>query len=187
MKTISYFKYCSISLFIFVISGCATPMNMSSVELNDLAPNEGIVVGSLIITGGEGFWGPGDWELIAKNDEDSTFMPKVYSITAKGDGGEGIFATKLPAGNYTFLSLIQIGALGIPMFTTDANFSFTVQPGEPLYIGRLVVRFSPGTLNTYSTQIYYNVVDAKDDIAEKAKNLYDIDLNDTTSSLAKIN
>ena len=184
MKTINYCRYCSILLFIFVISGCATPMNMSSVELNDLAPNEGIIVGSLNVTGGEDFWGQVNWELIAKNDEDSTFMPaKIYSITAKGDEGEGIFASKLPAGNYTFYSLIQKSFLGLPLFNAKANFSFTVQPGKPVYIGRLLVKLSPGYINIYS-KIYYNVEDAKDDIAEKAKNSYGIDLNNTTSSLA---
>jgi hypothetical protein len=185
MKTINYCRYCSILLFIFVISGCASPMKMSSAELNDLASNEGIIVGSLEITGGDDLTGRVDWELIAKNDEDSTFITsKTYSIAAKRDGEEEIFASKLPAGNYTFYSLFQPG---FSSFEAKTNFGFTVQPGEPLYIGRLVVRFSPGTINTYSTQIYYNVVDAKDDIAEKAKNLYDIDLNNTTSSLAKIN
>ena len=185
MKTINYCRYCSILLFIIVISGCAAPMKMSSAELNDLASNEGIIVGSLEITGGDDVMGRVDWELIAKNDEDSTFITsKTYSIAAKRDEGEEIFASKLPAGNYTFYSLVQPG---FSNFKAEANFGFTVQRGKPVYIGRLVVRFSPGTINIYSTQIYYNVEDAKDDIAEKAKNLYDIDLNNTTPSLAKIN
>ena len=183
MKTISYYRYCSILLFIFIVSGCAAPMNMSSVDLNDLASDEGIIVGSLDITGGEDLTGRVDWELIAKNDEDSTFITsKTYSIAAKRDEGEEIFASKLPVGKYTFYSLVQPG---FSSFNAKANFSFTVQPGEPVYIGRLGVRFSPGLISIYS-DIYYKVEDAKDDIAEKAKNLYGIDLNNTTSSLAKI-
>ena len=183
MKTKNYFKYCSISLFIFVISGCASPMNMSSGELNDLASNEGIIVGSLEITGGDDAMGRVDWELIAKNDEDSTFITtKTYSIAAKRDEGEEIFASKLPAGNYTFYKLFQPG---FSSFEAEASFSFTVQPGKPVYIGRLIVRFPPGTLNIYS-KFYYGVEDAKDDITEQVKISYDIDLDNTTSSLAQI-
>ncbi len=183
MKIVNYLRYCSISLFIFVITGCATSMEMSSVELNDLAPNEGVIIGSFNVSGGDDLIGRVDWELIAKNDNDSTFITsKKYSIAAKRDKGEEIFASKLPAGNYTFYSLVQPG---FSSFKAETNFSFTVQPGKPVYIGRLLVKFSPGYLNAYS-KIYYKVEDGKDDIIEKTKNLYGINLNNVTSSLAKI-
>jgi hypothetical protein len=158
MKTINYCRYCSILLFIFVISGCATPMNMSSVELNDLAPNEGIIVGSLNISDGEDLTGRVDWELKAKNDEDSTFTTaKIYSIAAKRGEGEEFFASKLPAGNYTFYSLVQPG---FSSFWAKTKIRFTVQRGKPVYIGRLLVRFPPGLISIFSN-IYIKVEDAK--------------------------
>ena len=182
MKTVNYCRYCSILLFIFVITGCATPMKMSSVEFNNLASNEGIVIGSFNVTGGDDLLGRSDFELIAKNDNDSTFITsKKYSIAAKRDKGEEVFASKLPAGNYTFYSLVQPGFSSLEAKT---NFCFIVKSGKPVYIGRLLVKFSPGYLNIYS-KIYYKVEDGKDDIVEKAKDLYGINLNDITSSLAK--
>lgn len=184
MKTIDYLKTCSILFSIFLLSGCATSMKMAPEDLKNLSSNDGIIVGSLNVTGGKDLLGRVEWALIAKNDNDSGFAPsKKYSITAMRDKGEEIFVSKMPVGNYTFYELSQPG---FSSFKAKTNFGFTVQPGKIVYIGRLLVKFSPGLIN-FSTKIHYKVEDAKDIIIGNVNKLYGIDLEKSVSNLATTN
>jgi hypothetical protein len=177
MKTANCHKFCSMFIFIFLLNSCATPSKVTPESLKSLAPNEGIAIGSLIVRGGTHLFAPSAWELIAKNDNDSGMFPIEYSVVANRNGEEEIFALKMPAGDYTFFVLSQ------PFFKLKIKLFFTVQPNVPVYIGRIVIQFPPGLVNIY-TNILYKVDDAKDDITEKVKSLYDVSLTKTDLSIA---
>lgn len=181
MQTNNLFRFCSIFLFIFLLNGCATSSKVTSADLKTLAPSEGIAIGSLIIRGGDDMFGRTEWKLIAKNDNDSGMFPSNYPIIANRDGEEKIFALKMPAGDYTFFVLSQTTALS--SFKIKMKLGFTVQPNKPVYIGRIIIEFPPGEI-TVATNIRYKVDDAKDDITEKVKSLYDVSLTKTDSSIA---
>ena len=184
MKTIDYLKICTLLFSFFLLSGCVTSMKMAPEDLKSLSSNEGIIVGSLNVTGGEDLLGRVEWALIAKNNNDSGFAPaKKYSITAMRDKGEEIFVSKMPVGNYTFYELSQSG---FSSFKAKTNIRFTVQPGKVVYIGRLLIKFPPGFINM-STKIHYKVEDAKDTIIENVNKLYGIDLENSASILATTN
>ena len=178
MQTSNSLRFCSIFLFIFHLNSCATPSKVTPESLKSLAPNEGIAIGSLIVRGGDDIFGRTEWELIAKNDNDSGMFPIKYSVIANRDGEEEIFALKMPAGDYTFFVLSQTLSFKIKM-----KLHFTVQPNKPVYIGRIIIEFPPGYINIY-TNIHYKVDDAKEDITEKVKSLYDVSLTKTDSSIA---
>jgi len=173
MRTNNSLRFCSIFLFIFLLNSCATPSKVTPESLKSLAPNEGIAIGSLIIRGGDDIFGRTEWELIAKNDNDSGMFPTEYSVIANRDGEEEIFALTMPAGDYTFFALSQTLSFKIKM-----KLHFTVQPNKPVYIGRIIIEFPPGYINV-TTNIRYKVDDAKDDITEKVKSLYDVSLTKT--------
>ena len=174
------FRYCVISIFLIFIFGCATSSKITPEDLKSLAPNEGVAIGSVIIRGGDDLLGRTEWELVAKDNNDSSMFPDNYSIIANRDGDEKIFALKIPAGNYTFFVLSQSG---FSTFKSKMNLSFTVQPTEPVYIGRIIIEFPPGYITAF-TNIRYKVVDAKDDVAENVKNIYGISLIKTDTSIA---
>lgn len=178
MQTINSFKFYLILLLILLFTGCATSMKMTPTELRNLAPNEGVIVGSLIVKGGKDLLGRTKWELVAKND--SGMFSKQFSITANRDEGEEIFASKLPAGDYNFSELRQTG---FSTFKAKTNLRFTVQPNKPVYIGRIVIEFPPGLINM-STKFHIKVDDAKEDVMEKVSNLYGINLNNVASAIA---
>ncbi len=178
MQTSNSLRFCSIFLFIFLFNSCATSSKVTPESLKSLAPNEGIAIGSLIVRGGDDIFGRTEWELIAKNDNDSGMFPIKYSVIANRDGEEEIFALTMPAGDYTFFVLSQTLSFKIKM-----KLHFTVQPNKPVYIGRIIIEFPPGYINIY-TNIHYKVDDAKEDITEKVKSLYDVSLTKTDSSIA---
>lgn len=176
MQTMNSFKIYLILLFVVSLSGCATSMKMTPAQLKKLTPNDGLVVGSLIITGGRDLLGRVKWDLVAENDNSSG----TYFITANRNGGEVIFASKLPVGDYTFSKLRQTG---FSTFTAETNLKFTVRRNKPAYIGRIVVEFPPGLISAF-TRFRIKVVDAREDVMERVSNLYDINLKNVTSTIA---
>ena len=107
MQSINSFKFCFILFLLLLFSGCTTQMKMAPVDLKNLTPNEGVVVGSLIVKGGKDLIGRTKWELSTENLSDSSAFSKIYSITANRDEGEEIFVSKMPAGDYSFSDLTQ--------------------------------------------------------------------------------
>ena len=179
MQTIKSFKFCFTLFLMLLFSGCATSMKMAPVDLQNLAPNEGIVVGSLIVKGGKDLIGRKKWELIAENLNDSSMFSKTFSITANRDEGEEIFASKMPAGDYSFSYLMQPG---FSSFRAKPYLPFTVQPNKPVYIGRIIIEFPPGLLNMF-TKFHIKVEDAKEDVMERVSNQYGISLNNVETEL----
>lgn len=178
MQTINSFKFYLVLLFILLLSGCATSMKMTPVELNNLAPNEGVIVGSLIVKGGKDLIGRTKWELSTENLSDSSTFSKIYSITANRDEGEKIFASKMPAGDYSFSDLTQ----PFSTFRIKTYLPFTVQPNKTVYIGRIIIEFPPGFINI-STGVDIKVEDAREDIMDSVSNQYGISLNNVETEL----
>ena len=165
MNGCDLFKYFKRGVLVFALFlyGCATTMQMSPEDLKLVAPNEGIIVGSIQIKGGKDILGRKSWELVAKSIKDTGLMSSLissgfeYTIQASRDGEEEVFVTKIPAGNYQFWKIYQPG---FSTFTTKTNIQFKVRPSKTTYIGRLVVEFPLEFLNAF-TRFQLRVDDAK--------------------------
>jgi hypothetical protein len=157
-----------------LFSGCTTSMRMSPDELKELSPNEGIVIGSVQIKGGQDLIGRTKWEIIAEEIRvtSSSFLSSVFpspnlgfGVQAHRDGDEEFFVTKLPAGNYRFWTLHQPG---FSTATATINIKFRVEPGKTTYIGRLLIEFPPG-LHTSFTTFKITIEDTKESALDVAK------------------
>ena len=184
MQSINSFRFCFILFLILLFSGCATPMKMAPVDLQNLTPNEGVVVGSLIVKGGKDLIGRTKWELSTENLSDSSTFSKIYSITANRDEGEKIFVSKMPAGDYSFSDLTQ----PFSTFHAKTYLPFTVQPNKTVYIGRIIIEFQPGFINISthgepSTGVDIKVEDAREDIMASVGNQYGISLKNVETGL----
>ncbi len=126
--------------FVLLLLGCSSPIKMSMPlqDVQQFAPNEGIVTGSVLIKGGKAIMGLKTWTLLAK---DTNGKSKDYSVQAKRGGDEIIFVTKMPVGNYHFYELYNKGFFGSKSWI-KINIHFEVQPEKTVYIGRLVIEFS---------------------------------------------
>ena len=153
-------------------------MKMAPVDLKNLTPNEGVVVGSLIVKGGKDLIGRTKWELSTENLSDSSAFSKIYSITANRDEGEEIFVTKMPAGDYSFSDLTQ----PFSTFHAKTYLPFTVQPNKTVYIGRIIIEFPPGFI-IISTGVDIKVEDTREDIMDSVSNQYGISLNNVETEL----
>lgn len=179
-----HFKRC-VLVCALVLSGCATTMQMSSEELQRVTPNEGIVVGSIQISGGKDILGRTTWELVAKSIKETSLMSSLstsgfeYSVKASRDGEEEVFVTRMPAGDYLFWKLYQPK---FSTFTVKTNIQFKVLPGKTTYIGKLVVEFPPEFLNVY-TRIQLRVEDAKASALNSANRKYGLSGDDVITGL----
>jgi hypothetical protein len=173
-------KWSLYAILPLMLIGCATTMQirpLSQEELRALGPNEGVVVGSLIIKGGKDLLGRTKWILDADDTDKAGFD---YSIPADRGGDEEVFVFKFPAGHYGFSRLHQAG------FSTDerkTHVEFQVQPGTISYIGRLVVEFPKDTFISVFTRIKFSVEDAKEATVPVADKKYNIQLNEVATNL----
>ena len=180
MQSIKSFTFCFVLFLMLLFSGCATPMKMAPVDLQNLTPNEGVVVGSLIVKGGKDLTGRTKWELSTENLSDSSVFSKIYSITASRDEGEEIFVSKMPAGDYSFSDLTQ----PFSTFHIKTYLPFTVQPNKTVYIGRITIVFPPGFINTSTIErVDIKVEDAREDIMASVSNHYGISLKNVETGL----
>lgn len=163
-------KYLTL-LTTLLFSGCTTSMRMSSDELKDLSPNEGIVIGSAQIKGGRDLIGRTKWEIVAKEIKDASplsFLASsdfTFSIQAHREGDEEFFVTKMPAGNYSFWKLYQPG---FSTFTAPISVQFRVEPGKTKYIGRLYIEFPPELLTSF-TAFKITIEDTKESALDVVK------------------
>jgi hypothetical protein len=175
-----------ILLFALLLSGCATPMQMSSEDLSRLTPTEGIIVGSVQIKGGDDILGRKQWTLFAERIKDplsSLVSPGLeYSLQAFRGEAEEVFVTKMAAGDYRFSKLFQPG---FSTFTATTNVYFRVQAGKTVYVGRLVVEFPPGLLSLGTT--FRTVVeDARALTLDGARRKYGLSSDDVITDLMKV-
>src|SRR2546427_3523128 len=169
-------KYLTL-LATLLFSGCTTSMQMSSADLKELSTNEGIVIGSMQIKGGQGVLGRTKWEIIAEEIQvqvtsSSSFLSSLFpspnigfAVQAHRDGDEEFFVTKMPAGNYRFWTFHQPG---FSTATAPINIKFRVEPGKTTYIGRLLIEFPPGSLKAF-TRFKITIEDTKEAALDAAK------------------
>ncbi len=169
-----------------LLSGCATPMQMASEELNRLTPMEGIIIGSIHIKGGADILGRKEWILFAQRIRGplSPLVPPgfEYSLRAFRGEAEEVFVTKMEAGDYRFSKLSQPG---FSTFNADTNIHFRVQPGKNVYVGRLIVQFPPGML-TVGTRFRLLVEDARESTLDTARQKYRLSLGDVITDLMTV-
>lgn len=172
-------------VFAFLLSGCATTMQMSSEELKRATPNEGIVIGSIQIKGGEDILGRKNWELVAESNRGSSLSSWLssgtadYALQASRGEEEEVFVVRMPAGDYRFWKLYQPG---FSTFTAKTNIQFKVQPGKTIYIGRIAIEFPPGLLTTF-TGFQIRVEDAKTSALDVGRKKYGLSDDDVTTDL----
>ncbi len=160
--------------------GCATGMRMSAADIQTLGPDDGVIVGSLLVKGGKDLLGRRRWELVTERFLGGPFTSgPQYSIEADRDGGEVIFLTKMPAGTYHFYKLVQPG---FSSFEAETDVRFRVQPGRTVYVGRVVVEFPPGMLTTFKS-FRISVEDAGAASISRAESEYGVSLSNVITDL----
>jgi hypothetical protein len=179
-------------LFILImLSGCAS-MTSSKGELQALGENEGIVVGSVLLTAEkvdaeESGWAflkgrkAGDLEYSISISE-TAFNPLeiVYSVPAK-PGKEAVFIKKLPIGNYNMDNLRPSGIF-VPKLRLNLDINFNVKPRQTTYIGKLVVNF-PDRIDAGS-RVRVEIQDAQEETIGKLKDEHPSIVPDTVKELA---
>ncbi len=90
-----------------------------------------------------------EWKLDIRKREDTVLKrmsaSRYHSLTAIAGGEEVYFATKLPAGKYTIVSLYKDG---FTAFRAALRINFEVNPEKTTYIGNLLFTM-PTTINQY--------------------------------------
>ena len=181
-------KYCVsnigiqvVALIAFLFSGCAS-MTSSKEELRAIEENEGVVVGSVLLTVEQGDANESGWsflkgrkagELEYSVDISNTgteFNPfkTTYSLPAT-PGKEAFFVKNLPAGNY---KMDRIGPSGFlaPQLSFPLNLSFGVEPQKVSYIGKLVVNL-PDRIGM-GGRFSFAIQDAQQETIDKLRNDY---------------
>jgi hypothetical protein len=126
---------------VILLFGCVTtpraPTEIPVQNLSQIAQNEGIIVGSVLVMAPKALFGsrPRAW-LIAKNAHEMLDTPGDYYSFETVWEEEKIFATKMPAGDY----YITAHRYGDTHYYIDQGF--TVRPGQTVYIGRLAIMYS---------------------------------------------
>lgn len=168
-----------VALVVFLLSGCAS-MSSSKEELQSIGANEGVVVGSVLLTVAQGDTNESAWAFlkgrkasemkysVAVSESEFNPLKATYNLPAT-PGEEAFFVKKLPAGIYTMSSIgptgFVAGGLSFPL-----NLRFDVKPQEISYIGKLVV-FLPNRVMGGS-RFDFSVQDAQRETIDKLKNDY---------------
>lgn len=165
----------------FMLSSCAS-MESSKEELGSIGQDEGIVVGSVLLTLAQGETNESGWaflkgrkagdleyEVAFSKKKDSVLPGTTYTLPAI-PGKEAFFVKKLPAGNYQMVSIGPTGFLAPTLLRFPLDLSFKVTPQKTTYIGKLVVvlpdRLGPGGRFRFSVQ------DAQLETVDKLRNDY---------------
>jgi hypothetical protein len=179
-------------LLVFLLSGCAS-LTSSKEELQSLGDDEGIVVGSVLLTAAPGdasesgfaFLGgrkAGELEYsVAVSQAAFNPLKPTYSLPAV-PGKEEFFVKKLPAGSYRLDNIKPSGILAPTALTFPLGLAFTVRPRAVSYIGRLEVNF-PDRIRAGSS-FRFAVRDARQETIEKLKNDYPSIVPNAVSALA---
>ena len=182
MQTVTLYKLYFTFFLLLLFSGCATSMKMVSAELQNLEPNEGIVIGSIMIKEGKDLLSRNKWELGASNIKTGSSLLFDYSIEAKSGEDEVVFAAKMPAGDYRFWQLRQTG---FSAFHLQTDIGFKVQPNKTVYLGRLKIEFAPSLIYV-GTEVKFEVEDVKKSTLVRANKKYGLLLRDVITNLMTI-
>jgi len=164
---------------VFLTAGCAnTSLKMSVEEIQDLSPDEGVIVGSFLIQGGKDILGRTEWQLEARELNSGPTSPYYYIEADRGKGAE-FYAAKMPAGRYWFYAFQQTGFSNA---VVPIEARFTVKPGEVTYIGRLEVNFRPGLITAFEP-IRWAVKDCKEEDLDAVQAIYEFSFDDVADGL----
>jgi len=184
----------SISLTAFtliLLSGCAS-MTSSKEELQGLGENEGIVVGSVLLTAAKGDAEESGWAFLkgrkageleySVSISETGFNPlkTTYSVPAI-PGKEEVFIKKLPVGSYNMNELRPSGFLA-PQLRLTLAINFNVKPRQTSYIGKLVVNF-PDRI-TAGSPVRVEILDTQEETIEKLKGEHPSIVPNTVKELA---
>ena len=169
-----------IGLILTTLFACATGMNMTSEDVQTLQPEEGLILGSVLIRGGSDILGRTGWEILAQEAGGGMLsFNRQYSVKASRNGDEVVFLTKMPAGRYHFLKLVQPG---FSSFEGIIDVLFEVHARRTLYIGRLVIEFPPGLISV-DTDLGLQVEDAKQSSVDRVKKDHGVALSEVVTDL----
>ena len=176
---------------VVMLSGCAS-MVSSKEELQSLGENEGIVVGSVLLTAPKGDANESGWAFLkgkkASESEYSVSFSEIGSNPFKTNytvlatpGKEEVFIKKLPAGSYNIDAITLSGFLA-PQLRLALFFNFNVKPRQTSYIGKLVVDF-PDRL-TAGSPVRVDILDAQQETIEKLRGEHPSIVPNTVKELA---
>ena len=178
-------------LVLILMAGCAS-MVSTKEELQNLAQNEGVIIGSVLLTvekgkDDESGWaflkgrkaGELDWSVSIQEVGLNPFST-TYSIPAK-PGQEELFIKKLPAGSYNMVRVQPVG-LFAPNIYLSLRVTFTVKPRQTSYIGKLTVHF-PDRI-AFGSPARADILDAQDETIEKLRIEHSSILGNTVKDLA---
>ena len=133
---------------LFVLASCATQFDMSGERIAPPGPEQGVVIGSVVVepenlptkppAGRETSSTSYEFDIvqIRLNDPEGTDpYAKPYRLNTKA-GEERTFISRLPPGQYLIKEFQEEGMLSL---AGQLDLVFTVAPGEIRYIGRLHV------------------------------------------------
>jgi len=179
------------ALTLTLLSACAT-MTSSKEELQSLGENEGIVVGSVLLTAAkedadESGWAflkgrkAGELEYsVSISEAGSNPFSTTYTVPAK-PGKEEVFIKKLPVGSYNMNELKPSGFLA-PQLSLTLAVNFNVKPQQTSYIGKLVVNF-PDRIRWGSPAVV-EVLDAQEETIENLRGEYPSIVSNAVKELA---
>jgi len=181
-------------LLFFILTGCATPLTANKSALNSISEAEGIIIGSFKIElpgeliAPDHFWrvslADTEWDLTIRKREDTVLkrmaLSRDHSLSAIAGGEEVYFATKLPQGKYTIVSLTKDG---FTSFRAALRINFEVKPGETTFIGNLLLTL-PTTVNQYNyTNFLVDILDAQEKTVSYLKEKEGFELGEVVKGL----
>ena len=174
-----------------LITGCAS-MVSTKEELQSLSQNEGVVIGSVLLTVEKGSQNESGWAFLkgrkageldwSVSIQESGFNPlaTTYSVPAE-PGKEAIFIRKLPAGSYDMSRVRPVG-LFVPNLYLSLGIHFTVKPGQTSYIGKLAVTLPDRIM--LGSPAHVDILDAQIETVEQLRGKYSSVVENTVKDLA---
>jgi hypothetical protein len=174
-----------------ILSSCAS-MVSSKEELQNVAENEGVVFGSLVINVEKGQEKESGWAFLkGQKAGDATYaivvserglnpLKQTYVFRAT-PGKEEPFIKKLPAGDYQIQKIQKEGFTNLEL---NLRVNFTVAPKQTTYIGKLTVQFPDRIM--VGSPVRMNVTDAQQETSELLKNEHEKSLSSVVKALMVI-
>jgi len=179
------------ALALILLSGCAS-MTSTNEELQVLGENEGIVIGSVLLSAPKVAADESGWAFLrgrkagelkySVSISRAGFNPltTTYSVPAI-PGKEEVFIKKLPAGGYNMNELTPSGFLA-PQLSLTLAVNFDVRPRQTSYIGKLVVNF-PDRI-AVGSPAHVEILDAQEETIEKLSGEHPTVVPNTVKELA---
>jgi hypothetical protein len=162
-----FIRTCYILPLVLLLFGCAATMQMQMPvqDVSQIAQNEGIVIGSVLMKGGKDILGRKGWRLDVYGIDPNL---NNFSLDVEHGGEETVFVTKMLAGQYRFARLTQ---LGFSNAYADIDVPFTAHPAQTTYVGRMVIEFPSGLIGAGS-EFLVEVEDVKEQTIASAEKTY---------------